>query len=93
MSDFAEMAEAFEQARTAPDATDRASAFVKEVALSVLDSWYVTFDAFKSHRHGDMRRLALKSKCIGIVGHDRTLIVAERCISCQDDHDKRERRA
>lgn len=55
--------------------------FVTDIALSMLDSWYVTYEAYRSHRYGDMRRLALKSKCCGIVYHDRTLIQAEALIN------------
>ena len=55
--------------------------FATDVALAMLDSWYVTYEAYRAHRHGDMRRQAIKSKCCGIVYHDRTLIGAEALIN------------
>lgn len=55
--------------------------FVAELALSVLGSWYVNYEAFQSHKNAGMRRHALHSKCRGLVCHDRTIIKAEALIN------------
>lgn len=51
--------------------------FVTEIALSMLEQWYTTWEGFKDHRNGDIRRLALHSKARGLVCHDRALAKAE----------------
>lgn len=51
--------------------------FVIEIALSMLEQWYSTWEGFKEHRYGTIRRLALHSKARGLVYHDRCLIKSE----------------
>lgn len=51
--------------------------FVTEIALSMLEQWYMTWEGFKDNRDGDIRRLALHSKVRGLVCHDRALAKAE----------------
>jgi RNA polymerase-binding transcription factor DksA len=85
MSDFAEMAEAFEQARTAPDPADKASA---QQMLSEMHG----VAAVRERLKGDGRPDCLD--CGEDIPKERRDAVsnAVRCISCQDDHDKREAR-
>ncbi|UNY42255.1 hypothetical protein PP918_gp47 [Pseudomonas phage UFJF_PfDIW6] len=51
--------------------------FFIEIALSMLEQWYSTWEGFKEHRDGTIRRLALHSKARGLVYHDRCLIKSE----------------
>ena len=85
MSDFAEMAEALEQVRTAPDVTDRASGLEEADRIGGVAMVLSRMtgesrpDCLDCGEDIDPRRLhAVKN--------------AVRCISCQDDHDKREAR-
>ena len=85
MSDLNEMAEAFEQARTAPDVTGRASGLeeadrIGGVALVLSRMTGESRpDCLDCGEDIDPRRLhAVKN--------------AVRCKPCQDDHDKREAR-
>jgi len=85
MSTLHEMAEAFQQARTAPDVTDRATGIeeadrIGGVALVLSRMTGESRpDCLDCGEDIDPRRLhAVKN--------------AVRCISCQDDHDKREAR-
>lgn len=48
-----------------------------QISLSMLEQWYTTWEGFKDHRNGDIRRLALHSKARGLVCHDRALAKAE----------------
>lgn len=47
---------------------------VTEIALSMLSQWLATWEQFKGHRSGEIRRIALKGKCRGLVCHDRLLM-------------------
>ena len=85
MSDFAEITEAFHQARTAPDVTDRASGLEEADRIGGVAMVLSRMtgesrpDCLDCGEDIDPRRLhAVKN--------------AVRCISCQDDHDKREAR-
>ena len=85
MSTLMEITEAFEQARTAPDVTDRASGLeeadrIGGVAMvrERLQGQGAEFCADCDEPIPAKRRAAAPW--------------AERCISCQDDHDKREAR-
>lgn len=51
--------------------------FVTEIALSMLEQWYTTWECFRGHRDAEIRRLALHSKARGLVCHDRALAKAE----------------
>lgn len=55
--------------------------FVTGIALSMLGQWYSTWEGFKVHRDGTIRRLALHSKARGLVCHDRALTKAEEVIN------------
>ena len=55
--------------------------FVIEIALSMLEQWYSTWEGFKEHRDGTIRRLALHAKTRGLVCHDRYLLKAEGAIN------------
>jgi len=82
MTDFMEMAEALEQVRTAPDVTDRASGIEEADRIGGVAMVLSRMtgesrpDCLDCGEDIDPRRLhAVKN--------------AVRCISCQDDHDKR----
>lgn len=47
-------------------------------ALTVLNSWYTLWFRYRNSKHAEARRLALRAKCKGIVGHDRVLIAAQK---------------
>jgi RNA polymerase-binding transcription factor DksA len=85
MSDFAEMAEAFEQARTAPDPADKASA---QQMLSEMHG----VAAVRERLKGDGRPDCLD--CGDDIPKERRDAVsnAVRCKECQDDHDQMEAR-
>lgn len=85
MSDFAEMAEAFEQARTAPDPADKASA---QQMLSEMHG----VAAVRERLKGDGRPDCLDCGEDILPARRKAVENAVRCISCQDDHDKREAR-
>ena len=53
---------------------------VTEIALSMLEQWYSTWEEFKENRDGTIRRLALHSKARGLVCHDRCLIKSEAAL-------------
>ncbi|KQQ62954.1 hypothetical protein ASF66_00955 [Pseudomonas sp. Leaf129] len=55
--------------------------FVTEVALSMLEQWYTTWEGFRSHKDSTIRRLALHAKTRGLVCHDRTLAKSEVVIN------------
>jgi len=59
---------------------DHRITWMTEVCLSALSSWYMLHDQYRSHRDGVIRRLAIKSKCWGLVHHDRNLIKATKVI-------------
>ncbi len=85
MSDFSEMTEAYEQARTAPDPVDKASA---QQSLAEMQGVAIVRARLQGKGRPDcldcgedipeLRRKAVKN--------------AVRCKECQDDHDKREGR-
>ncbi len=85
MTDYMEITEAFEQARTAPDPADKASA---QQMLSEMHG----VAAVRERLKGDGRPDCLD--CGEDIDPRRLHAVknAVRCISCQDDHDKREAR-
>jgi len=85
MSDYMEITEAFHQARTAPDVTDRATGLEEADRIGGVAMVQARLqgngrpDCLDCGEDIDPRRLhAVKN--------------AVRCISCQDDHDKREAR-
>ncbi|WP_312388563.1 TraR/DksA C4-type zinc finger protein [Stutzerimonas nitrititolerans] len=85
MSTLHEMAEAFEQARTAPDALERAFGLEEEVRKGGVA-------AVRERLKGDGRPDCLD--CGEDIPKERRDAVknAVRCKECQDDHDKREAR-
>ncbi|MFT8234773.1 hypothetical protein ACLNBI_24905 [Pseudomonas guariconensis] len=56
---------------------DNRRLLIIQVALSMLEQWYSTWEGFKGHHDGGIRRLALHSKARGLVYHDRALLKAE----------------
>lgn len=56
---------------------DQRRILVAEIALSVLEQWYSTWEDFKDHRDDTICRLALRAKTHGLVYHDRCLIKSE----------------
>ena len=85
MSDFSEMTEAFEQARTAPDVTDRASGLEEADRIGGVAM-------VRERLQGQGAEFCIDC-CEAIPANRRAAAPwAERCISCQDDHDKREAR-
>ena len=85
MSDFAEMAEALEQVRTAPDVTDRATGLEEADRIGGVAM-------VRERLKGDGRPDCLD--CGEDIDPRRLHAVknAVRCKPCQDDHDKREAR-
>ena len=85
MSDFMEITEAFEQARTAPDVTDRASGLEEADRIGGVAM-------VLSRMTGESRPDCLD--CGEDIPKERRDAVsnAVRCKECQDDHDKREAR-
>ena len=85
MSDFSEMTEAFEQARTAPDPADKASA---QQALAEMQGVAIV----RARLQGEGRPDCLD--CGEDIDPRRRDAVknAVRCKPCQDDHDQRGRR-
>lgn len=83
MSDFAEMAEAFNQARTAPDVTDRATGLEEADRIGGVQ-------LVRDRLMGQGAEVCIE--CDEEIPAKRRAAApwAERCISCQDDHDKRE---
>ncbi|OMG61484.1 TraR/DksA family transcriptional regulator [Stutzerimonas balearica] len=86
MSDFTEMAAAYEQARTAPDVTDRATGLEEADRIGGVA-------LVQARLQGQGRPDCLD--CGEDIPKERRDAVsnAVRCKECQDDHDKRERRA
>ena len=80
-----EMAEALEQVRTAPDVTDRATGLEEADRIGGVA-------LVQARLQGDGRPDCLD--CGEDIPKERRQAVknAVRCISCQDDHDKREAR-
>ncbi|MFG3451183.1 TraR/DksA C4-type zinc finger protein [Stutzerimonas stutzeri] len=84
MSQF-DFAEAFEQARTAPDALERAFGLEEEVRAGGVA-------AVRERLQGQGAEFCIDC-CEAIPANRRAAAPwVERCISCQDDHDKREAR-
>lgn len=85
MSTLHEMAAAFEQARTAPDVTDRASGLEEADRIGGVQS-------VRDRLQGQGSDICID--CDEEIPAKRRAAApwAERCISCQDDHDKREAR-
>uniref|UniRef100_A0AB39BZ21 DksA-like zinc-finger protein n=1 Tax=Pakpunavirus sp. TaxID=2833053 RepID=A0AB39BZ21_9CAUD len=85
MSTLHEMAAAYEQARTAPDVTDRATGLEEADRIGGVQ-------LVRDRLQGDGRPDCLD--CGEDIPKERRQAVknAVRCISCQDDHDKREAR-
>lgn len=80
-----EMAEALEQVRTAPDVTDRASGLEEADRIGGVQS-------VRARMQGQGAEFC--ADCDEEIPAKRRAAApwAERCISCQDDHDKREAR-
>ncbi|BAR92370.1 TraR/DksA C4-type zinc finger protein [Stutzerimonas frequens] len=85
MSDFNEMAEALEQSRNMPDPADRAS------GIEILER-ISGVAAVREKLQGQGAEFCVD--CDEAIPAKRRAAApwAERCISCQDDHDKREAR-
>lgn len=85
MSTLHEMAAAYEQARTAPDPADKASAH------QMLSEMQGVADV-RARLQGQGAEFCVD--CDEAIPAKRRAAApwAERCISCQDDHDKREAR-
>jgi len=85
MSDFNEMAEALEQSRNMPDPADRAS------DMEILER-ISGVAAVREKLQGQGAEFCID--CDEEIPAKRRAAApwAERCISCQDDHDKREAR-
>ena len=48
--------------------------WVTQVALSTLESWYVTWEVFRNKGDREVRRRAICCKAHGLVWHDRHLV-------------------
>lgn len=85
MSDYMEITEAFHQARTAPDVTDRASGLEEADRIGGVA-------LVQARLQGKGRADCLD--CGEDIPKERRKAVknAVRCKECQDDHDKREAR-
>lgn len=85
MSDYMEMAEALEQSRTCPEAGDKAAAYQVMAEISGVA-------AVREKLQGQGAEFCID--CDEEIPAKRRAAApwAERCISCQDDHDKREAR-
>jgi phage/conjugal plasmid C-4 type zinc finger TraR family protein len=85
MSTIMEMAAAFEQARTAPDVTDRATGLEEADRIGGVAM-------VRERLQGQGAEFCID--CDEEIPAKRRAAApwAERCISCQDDHDKREAR-
>jgi len=85
MSDFNEMAEALEQSRTCPEAGDKAAAYQVLAEISGVA-------AVREKLQGQGAEFCID--CDEEIPAKRRAAApwAERCISCQDYHDKREAR-
>jgi len=83
MSDLHEMAAAYEQARTAPDALERAFSLEEDVRIGGVA-------LVQARLQGQGAEFCID--CDEEIPAKRRAAApwAERCISCQDDHDKRE---
>lgn len=85
MTDFMEITEAFHQARTAPDVTDRATGLEEADRIGGVA-------LVQARLQGQGAEFCID--CDEEIPAKRRAAApwAERCISCQDDHDKREAR-
>ena len=85
MSDFNEMAEALEQSRTCPEAGDKAAVYQVMAEISGVA-------AVREKLQGQGAEFCID--CDEAIPAKRRAAApwAQRCISCQDDHDKREAR-
>lgn len=55
-----------------------------DTALTVINGWYVLWFRYRNSRDATIRRLALRAKCKGTVGHDRILVAAQKRVErCQ----------
>lgn len=80
-----EMAEALEQIRTAPDVTDRASGLEEADRIGGVAM-------VRERLQGQGRQDCLDCGEDILPARRQAVTNAVRCISCQDDHDKREGR-
>lgn len=85
MSDFTEMAVAYEQARTAPDALERAFSVEEDVRIGGVA-------LVQARLQGDGRPDCLDCGEDILPERRKAVKNAVRCKECQDDHDKREAR-
>lgn len=85
MSDFMEITEAFHQARTAPDVTDRASGLEEADRIGGVA-------LVQARLQGDGRPDCLDCGEDILPARRQAVKNAVRCKECQDDHDKREAR-
>lgn len=85
MSDYMEITEAFHQARTAPDVTDRATGLEEADRIGGVAM-------VLSRMTGESRPDCLDCGEDILPARRQAVKNAVRCISCQDDHDKREAR-
>ena len=85
MSDFMEITEAFHQARTAPDVTDRASGLEEADRIGGVAM-------VLSRMTGESRPDCLDCGYEIPALRRKAVENAVRCKECQDDHDKREAR-
>jgi RNA polymerase-binding transcription factor DksA len=85
MSDFMEITEAFHQARTAPDVTDRASGLEEADRIGGVAM-------VLSRMTGESRPDCLDCGEDILPERRKAVKNAVRCKECQDDHDKREAR-
>jgi len=85
MTDYMEITEAFHQARTAPDALERAFSVEEGVRIGGVA-------LVQARLQGKGAEFCID--CDEEIPAKRRAAApwAERCISCQDDHDKREAR-
>ncbi|MBF8720479.1 hypothetical protein [Pseudomonas guariconensis] len=63
---------------------DQRRLLIIQIAISMLEQWYSTWEGFKSHHDGGIRRLALCSKARGLVYHDRALLKGAKAM--QEKH-------
>ncbi len=61
--------------------SDQRMQFAVEVSLSMLKQWYVTWEQFREIRSWSSRCVAWKSKCRGLVFHDRALRMCAEVIN------------
>ncbi len=85
MTDYMEITEAFEQARTAPDVTDRATGLEEADRIGGVAM-------VLSRMTGESRPDCLDCGEDILPARRQAVKNAVRCKECQDDHDKREAR-